>query len=88
LISQTSPLFDNRTNGISDVAEELFFSPTHLGPLIWSIGHLFTVPSANAPTGKVLSAYGRLPRSTPGHWVIGVVANNRGRSAAIRCDRR
>jgi hypothetical protein len=25
---------------------------------------------------KCPSAYGRLPRSTPGHWVIGVVANN------------
>jgi hypothetical protein len=50
LISQTSPLFDNSTNGIGDVTEELFFSPTHLGPLIWSIGPLFTMLSANAPT--------------------------------------
>ena len=34
LISQPSPLFDNSTNGTGDVAEDLFFSPTHPGPLI------------------------------------------------------
>jgi hypothetical protein len=60
LISQPSPLFDNSTNGIGDVTEELFFSPSHPGPLIWGIGPVFTMPSANAPTlgtGKVLVAW-------------------------------
>jgi hypothetical protein len=79
LISQPSPLFDNSTNGIGDVTEELFFSATHPGPLIWGIGPVFTMPSANAPTlgtGKVLLGPTAVFLVTPGHWVIGVVANN------------
>ena len=79
LISQPDPVFDSSTNGIGDVTEELFFSPTHPGPLIWGAGPVFTMPSANAPTlgtGKVLAGPGVVFLVTPEHWVIGVVANN------------
>ena len=79
LISQPDPLANSNTNGIGDITEELFFSPTHPGPLIWGVGPVFTVPSASDPilgTGKVLFGPGIVLLTTPGHWVLGVVANN------------
>jgi len=57
VISQPSPLFDSNTNGIGDITQEFFFSPTHPGPLIWGVGPVFTIPSATDPIlgqGKVL----------------------------------
>jgi hypothetical protein len=41
VISQPSPVFDSNTNGIGDITQEFFFSPTHPGPLIWGLGPLF-----------------------------------------------
>jgi opacity protein-like surface antigen len=80
LISQPNPFSNNNnTNGIGDVTEELFFSPTHPGALIWGVGPVFTIPSASSPflgTGKVLAGPGIVMLVTPGHWVIGAVANN------------
>jgi opacity protein-like surface antigen len=79
VISQPSPLSNSNTNGIGDTTEELFFSPTHPGALIWGAGPVFTMPSASDPilgTGKVLSGPGVVFLVTPDHWVIGVVANN------------
>ena len=57
VMSQPSPIFNSNTNGIGDITEELFLSPTHPGPLIWGVGPVFTVPSATDPIlgqGKVL----------------------------------
>ena len=79
LISQPSPFSNSNTNGIGDVTEELFISPTHPGALIWGVGPVFTVPSASDPilgTGKVLFGPGIVLLTTPGHWVLGIVANN------------
>ena len=79
LISQPSPLADNNVNGVGDITEQLYFSPTHPGPLIWGVGPVFTVPSGSNPflgTGKVLAGPGIVMLVTPGHWVIGAVANN------------
>ena len=36
VISQPSPIFNNNTNGIGDITQEFFFSPTHPGALIWA----------------------------------------------------
>jgi hypothetical protein len=41
VISQPSPVFDSNTNGIGDITQEFFFSPTHPGPLIWGLGLRF-----------------------------------------------
>lgn len=79
LVSQPSPLFDSNTNGIGDITQSLFFSPAHPGALIWGVGPVFTVPSANDPilgTGKFLFGPTAVFLTTPGHWVIGVLLNN------------
>jgi opacity protein-like surface antigen len=79
VISQPSPLFNSNTNGIGDITQEFFFSPTHPGPLIWGLGPVFTIPSATDPIlgqGKVLLGPTAVALVTPGHWVIGVLVNN------------
>ena len=79
VISQPSPVFDSNTNGIGDITQEFFFSPTHPGPLIWGLGPVSTIPSATDPilgTGKVLVGPTAVALVTSGHWVIGVLVNN------------
>jgi hypothetical protein len=79
VISQPSPIFNSNTSGIGDVTQEFFFSPTHPGELIWGVGPVFTIPSATDPIlgqGKVLLGPTVVLLTTPGHWVIGVLANN------------
>ena len=79
VISQPNPIFDSNTNGIGDITEELFFSPTHPGAVIWGLGPVFTIPSATDPilgTGRVLLGPTAVALVTPGHWVIGVLVNN------------
>jgi opacity protein-like surface antigen len=79
VISQPNPIFDSNTNGIGDITQSLFLSPAHPGPPIWGVGPVFTVPSATDPIlgqGKVLFGPTVVLLTTPGHWVIGVLANN------------
>lgn len=79
LLSQPSPFYDSNTNGIGDITQSLFLSPTHPGKLIWGVGPVFTIPSANDPilgTGKFLLGPTAVFLVTPGHWVIGVLLNN------------
>jgi opacity protein-like surface antigen len=79
LVSQPSPIFDSSTNGIGDITQSLFVSPSHPGPLIWGVGPVYTIPSASDAilgTGKVLAGPTAVALVTPGHWVIGVLVNN------------
>jgi opacity protein-like surface antigen len=79
LVSQPDPLLDSNTNGIGDITQSLFLSPTHPGALIWGVGPVFTAPSASDPilgTGKVLFGPTAVFLTTPGHWVLGVLLNN------------
>jgi opacity protein-like surface antigen len=79
VISQPNPIFNSSTNGIGDITQEFFLSPTHPGSLIWGVGPVFTVPSATDPAlgqGKVLLGPTAVLLTTPGHWVIGVLVNN------------
>jgi opacity protein-like surface antigen len=79
LMSQPSPLVNSSTNGVGDITQSLFLSPSHPGALIWGFGPVFTVPSANDPilgTGKFLFGPTAVFLTTPGHWVIGVLLNN------------
>jgi opacity protein-like surface antigen len=79
VVSQPNPIFDSSTNGLGDITEELFLSPLHSGALIWGVGPVFTVPSATDPIlgqGKVQLGPTVVLLTTPGHWVIGVLANN------------
>lgn len=79
VVSQPNPFFNNNTNGIGDITQQFFFTPTHPGALIWGVGPIFTVPSATDPilgTGRVLFGPTAVALVTPGHWVIGVLVNN------------
>ena len=79
VISQPNPILNSNTNGIGDVTQEFFFTPTHPGALIWGVGPVFTIPSATDPIlgqGKVLLGPTVVLLTTPGHWVIGVLVNN------------
>jgi len=79
LISQPNPIFDSNTNGIGDITQSLFLSPTHPGALIWGVGPVFTAPSASDPilgTGHFLLGPTAVFLVTPGHTVIGVLLNN------------
>jgi hypothetical protein len=79
VVSQPDPVVNSSTNGISDITQSLFLSPVHSGALIWGVGPVFTIPSATDPIlgeGKVLFGQTIVLLTTPGHWVIGVLANN------------
>jgi hypothetical protein len=79
VISQPDPILNSNTNGIGDITQSLFLSPVHSGPRIWGVGPVFTVPSATDPIlgqGKFLFGPTIVLLTTPGHWVIGVLANN------------
>jgi len=79
LMSQPNPVFDSNTNGIGDITQSLFLSPTNPGPLAWGVGPVFTIPSASDPIlgmGKVLLGPTAVLVIMPGDWVIGVLANN------------
>ncbi len=58
VISQPNPIFGSNTNGIGDITQEFFLTPTHPATLIWGVGPVFTIPSATDPilgTGRVLA---------------------------------
>ena len=79
VVSQPNPTLNSNTNGIGDITQSLFLSPANSGTLIWGAGPVFTVPSATDPilgTGHVLLGPTVVLLTTPGHWVIGVLANN------------
>ena len=79
LISQPDPVLNTSTNGIGDITQSLFLSPAHPGELIWGVGPVFTVPSANDPilgTGKFLFGPTAVFLTTPGHWVLVRLLNN------------
>ncbi|HEY4961959.1 MAG TPA: neuromedin U [Terriglobales bacterium] len=65
--------------GIGDLNPSLFFSPAKSGKLIWGVGPAIVLPTATAPElgqGKVSAGPGVVALTTPGHWVIGALANN------------
>jgi hypothetical protein len=79
LMSQPSPVIDDSTNGIGDITQSLFLTPSHPGALIWGVGPVYTIPSASDAilgTGKVLVGPTAVALVTPGHWVIGALVNN------------
>jgi len=78
LISQ--PGLTGYTFGIGSINFTAFLSPADPGALTWGIGPVITFPSATAPEVGSQSTWGLGPSlvflATPGHWVIGVLANN------------
>jgi hypothetical protein len=65
--------------GFGDLNPSLFFSPAHPGKVIWGVGPALVFPTATADQlgqGKVSAGPGVVALTTPGHWVIGALANN------------
>ena len=65
--------------GIGDLNPTFFLSPGKPGKLIWGIGPVFLFPTATKPLlgqGKYSAGPSAVLLTMPGHWVIGVLANN------------
>jgi hypothetical protein len=66
-------------SGLGNMQPEFYFSPTHVGSIIWGIGPKLWLPTA---TDKALGLdkWGAGPTAVAltiqGHWVVGVLANN------------
>jgi hypothetical protein len=65
--------------GLGDLNPSLFLSPRNPGKLIWGVGPAIVLPTATAPElgqGKLSVGPSVVALTTPGHWVIGALANN------------
>jgi hypothetical protein len=65
--------------GLGDLNPTFFLSPAKPGKLIWGVGPAIVLPTATAPQlgqGKLSLGPGIVLLTTPGHWVIGALANN------------
>jgi len=65
--------------GFGDLNPSLFLSPAKPGKLIWGVGPAIVLPTATAEQlgqGKFSLGPAVVALTTPGHWVIGALANN------------
>jgi hypothetical protein len=80
IINQPSPASGiPSASGLGDINPSLFFSPANSGKLIWGVGPTMTFPTATNSllgNGKWSAGPGLVVLTTPGHWVIGALANN------------
>jgi hypothetical protein len=68
------------TSGLGDINVTAFVSPKDPGAFIWGVGPVASFPSATSPQLGSQSTWGLGPSvvflTMPGHWVVGVIANN------------
>jgi hypothetical protein len=67
------------TFGLGDLNPTLFLSPAHPGKIIWGVGPAFVLPTATDPTlgqGKWSIGPSFVVLAQPGHWSLGLLANN------------
>ena len=65
--------------GLGDINPTVFLSPKNSGKLLWGFGPTMTFPTATEPllgNGKWSAGPSLVLLTTPGHWVIGALANN------------
>jgi len=65
--------------GFGDLNPSVFLSPAKPGKLIWGVGPALVLPTATAEQlgqGKFSLGPSVVALTTPGHWVIGALANN------------
>src|SRR5271166_727005 len=65
--------------GLGDINPTVFLSPKNSGKLLWGFGPTMTFPTATEPllgNGKWSAGPSLVVLTTPGHWVIGALANN------------
>ena len=68
-----------RSSGIADIQEQLFFTSANPGKIIVGLGPIFSLPTAtNAvlTTGQFAIGPALVVLTMPGKWVLGAVANN------------
>jgi hypothetical protein len=79
VVSQPNDQPTQGWSGFGDLNPSLFLSPAKPGKLIWGVGPAFVFPTATAEQlgqGKFSLGPSVVVLSTPGHWVIGALANN------------
>ena len=67
------------TFGLGDLNPTVFLSPAHTGKIIWGVGPAFVFPTATDPTlgqGKWSGGPSFVVLAQPGHWTLGLLANN------------
>ena len=67
------------TFGLGDLNPTLFLSPAHPGKIIWGVGPAFVFPTATDSTlgqGKWSIGPSFVVLAQPGHWSLGLLANN------------
>ena len=67
------------TFGLGDLNPSVFFTPAHAGKVIWGVGPTFVFPTATDPAlgqGKWSIGPSFVVLAQPGHWTLGVLANN------------
>jgi hypothetical protein len=65
--------------GLGDMNPSLFFSPAHPGKIIWGVGPALVFPTATYPSlgqGKWSAGPTFVVLAQPGHWTLGLLANN------------
>jgi hypothetical protein len=65
--------------GLGDMQPTFFLSPKHPGKLIWGVGPILQLPTATNTflgQGKLGLGPSIVLLTQPGHWTIGVLANN------------
>ncbi|HJW46787.1 MAG TPA: hypothetical protein VJ484_09865, partial [Lysobacter sp.] len=68
-----------RFTGFGDVKEQLFFTPSHPGALLWGVGPVFSFPTATnelATTGSWALGPSAVLLKFAGNWVFGTLAFN------------
>ena len=67
------------TFGLGDLNPTLFMSPAHPGKIIWGVGPAFVLPTATDSAlgqGKWSIGPSFVVLAQPGHWSLGLLANN------------
>jgi len=68
-----------RSSGIADIQEQLFFTPAKPGSIIWGIGPQLSLPTATntlLATGQVALGPTAVVLGMPGNFVVGALVNN------------
>ena len=70
---------NNGTFGLGDLNPTFFVSPAHPHKLIWGVGPAFMFPTATNQVlgqGKLSMGPSVVALVQPGHWTVGILANN------------
>jgi hypothetical protein len=70
---------EERYQGIGDIQQQFYFSPTGGGALIWGAGPILSFPTSNQPateTGQYALGPTAVVLKVGKQWVYGVLANN------------